>query len=104
MSNFREVGIPIETQETFLSEDIAVKEEMVYLNHLIKDKKVVVGSNLYNSNDSLVKEDSVLIDSDYYELLMSGDTSTFGANKREKVFGERDVWIVVDKIRGKQAI
>lgn len=88
--NSRDVGITVKKQITTMVEEIAIKEEMTYINHSISEKKIVIGTQLFNSNNQIIKEEVFVISDDKYIELVTKDNA---------LVTENELWNIIDTIR-----
>lgn len=99
MEKQRDVGEKVKYYKKIIVEEIGVKEELIFVNHSIENKQILVGTILYNSNNEIIRQDSVMIQKEDYDYIMS-DYSTFEEGKQLGEFRTSDLWLLLDKIRG----
>lgn len=94
----RNVGEKISYYKRVLIEDVGIREEIININHSVKSRQITIYTNLFNTLNEVIKEETVLIDGNYYLQLMP-DEAVFEEGKERNVYRDSDLWYIVDKIR-----
>lgn len=99
----REVTEKVIVNKEVEFEDIGVREEIIFANNHFSEKYMEIFTKLFNEQDEMIKEETLIIQWDNYDLLFSV-SDFFDTGKQKGAYREKDLWKVIDKVREESSL